>query len=94
MSTIVNLYSTQKNEIKKFLENYYDKNIEIKNDDLEWKKEFDNPIEMAEIMGTFIDNSDKYEINMWISLDSGVLINVTEYNLDDIIRYLYERYPY
>ncbi len=94
MSTIVNLYSTKKNEIKKFLENYYDKNIEIKNDDLEWKKEFDNPIEMAEIMGTFIDNSDKYEINMWISLDSGVLINVTEYNLDDIIRYLYERYPY
>ena len=84
----------KKNEIKKFLENYYDKNIEIKNDDLEWKKEFDNPIEMAEIMGTFIDNSDKYEINMWISLDSGVLINVTEYNLDDIIRYLYERYPY
>ena len=94
MSTIVNLYSTKKNEIKKFLENYYDKNIEIKNDDLEWKKEFDNPIEMAEIMVTFIDNSDKYEINMWISLDSGVLINVTEYNLDDIIRYLYERYPY
>ena len=94
MSTIVNLYSTKKNEIKKYLENYYDKNIEIKNDDLEWKKEFDNPIEMAEIMGTFIDNSDKYEINMWISLDSGVLINVTEYNLDDIIRYLYERYPY
>lgn len=94
MNTIINLYSTKKNEIKKFLENYYDKNIEIKNDDLEWKKEFDNPIEMAEIMGTFIDNSDKYEINMWISLDSGVLINVTEYNLDDIIRYLYERYPY
>ena len=45
-------------------------------------------------MGTFIDNNDKYEINMWISLDNGVLINVTEYNIDEIIRYLYERYPY
>lgn len=94
MSTIVNLYSTKKNEIKKFLEHYYNKNIEVKNEDLEWKKEFDNPIEMAEIIGTLIDNNDKYQISMWISLDSGVLINVTEYNSDDIIRYLYERYPY
>ena len=93
MNTIINLYKKKKNEIKKFLEHYYNKNIELE-DELKWTKEFNNPIEMAEIMGTFIDNNDKYEINMWISLDNGVLINVTEYNIDEIIRYLYERYPY
>ena len=93
MNTIINLYSTKKNEIKKFLEHYYNKKKELE-DELKWTKEFNNPIEMAEIMGTFIDNNDKYEINMWISLDNGVLINVTEYNIDEIIRYLYERYPY
>ena len=31
---------------------------------------------------------------MWVSLDKGVFINVTEENADNLIKYLYERYPY
>ena len=37
---------------------------------------------------------EKYKINMWISLDKGFFLNVTEHNADQIIRYLFERYPY
>ena len=37
---------------------------------------------------------DYYNINMWISLDEDAFINVTENNVDKLIRYLYERYPY
>lgn len=81
------------NEIRQFLQKFYNTNITIEND-LEWTKEYDNPVEIAEIIGTFIDNNDKYSINMWISLDEGVYINVTDYNVDKIIRYLFERYPY
>ena len=36
---------------------------------LKWTKEFENPIEIADIIGVFIDNNEKYSINMWISLD-------------------------
>lgn len=93
MVTIVNLYSEQKNEINRFLSEFYNTNLNLK-DSLKWEKDFDNPIEMAEIIGTFIDNKDKYKINMWISLDKGMFINVTEHNVDEIIRYLYERFPY
>ena len=93
MNTIVNLYSETNGEISKFLRNFYHKNIYLKND-LKWEKNFENPIEMADIIGTFIDNKDLYKINMWISLDEGIFINVTEDNVDNIIRYLYERYPY
>ena len=49
---------------------------------------------MADIIGVFIDNIDKYQINMWVCLDEGFLLNVTEQNADKIIRYLFERYPY
>ena len=49
---------------------------------------------MADIIGSFIENNENYKINMWVSLDQNVLINVTENNADDIIRYLYERFPY
>ena len=92
MSVIVNLYSTYKDEIKSFLSSFYDKNIEISND-LKWEFTYENPIQSADIIGTFIDNNEKFKINMWVSLDRDFFINVTDYNADKIIRYLYERYP-
>lgn len=90
---IVNLYSMNECEIEKFLSLYFEYKINIENK-LEWQITFDNPIEIASMIGVFIDNIDKFSINMWISLDEGVFINVTETNADNIIRYLYERYPY
>ena len=93
MGTIVDIYSDKKGEISRFLTDFYKVNISLQND-LKWEKTFENPIEMADIVGAFVDNKDVYKINMWISLDEGAFINVTENNADKLIRYLYERYPY
>ena len=87
------MYSTENGEIARFLHDFYEKNIEIKNG-LEWEEEFKNPTQSASIIGAFIDNNEKFKINMWVSLDTGFYINVTDFNADKIIRYLYERYPY
>jgi len=59
-----------------------------------WENHYKNPTEIADIIGTFIENNDKYKINMWISLDKDFFININDYNADKIIRYLYERYPW
>lgn len=91
MSVIVNLYSENDNEISRFLNSY---NSEKVSHTLEWKKEYKNPIEIADIIGVFIDNKENYNINMWISLDKDFFINVTDNNAEQIIRYLFERYPY
>ena len=40
------------------------------------------------------ENIDDYNLSMWISLDDGVFIKVTTDNADELIRYLYERFPY
>lgn len=93
MYTVVNLYSNINGEISKFLSDFTNTNISL-NNDLKWEKKYDNSIEIADIVGAFIDNNDKYKINMWISLDEGTFINVTDDNADEIIKYLYERYPY
>lgn len=93
MKASVNLYSTENGEIQRFLTSFYNKKIELEND-LKWNTEFENPIEMNDMIGTFIENNDKYKINMWISLDKGIYINVTDHNADKIIRYIYERFPY
>ena len=49
---------------------------------------------MIDLICVFIDNNEKFSINVWISLDENVYICVTEQNLDKLIRYIYERYPY
>lgn len=93
MLASVNLYSDIKGEINRFLSLFYETNLEIYNF-LKWEKQYKNPVEIAEIVGTFIDNHEDFEIHMWISLDNGVYINITERNANDVIKYLYERYPY
>ena len=93
MQASVSLYSNKKSELNNFLSRFYNTNLEISND-LKWEKKYANPLELAEIIGIFIDNIDDYDITMWISLDKNVYISISEDNADDIIRYLYERYPY
>ncbi|MBP3255683.1 MAG: hypothetical protein J6M60_04260 [Clostridia bacterium] len=99
MESIVKLYSNENGEIYKFLSKLFNKskknNIsEYDNSILEWEAKYGNPVDMADIIGVFIENKEDYKINMWVSLDEDVLINVTNHNADEIIRYLYERYPH
>ena len=93
MSAIVDIYSKEDTEIKRFLDAFYENNVNI-SPDIKWEIVYDNPIECADIISSYIDNDDKFDINMWISLDRDFFINITKYNADKIIRYLFERYPY
>lgn len=98
MRTFVKLYSNIEGEIKKFIEQFYfstnDILNSIDNKTLELELDFENPIDMADIIGTFIENKEIFQINLWISIDENVLINVTSNNVDELIKYLYERFPY
>lgn len=93
MKAIVNLYSDKNNEINNFLNKFYN-DFYLKENNLKWEKEFENPTEIADIIGTLIDNNDKFKINIWISIDEGLFINVNDNNSNAIIKYLYERFPY
>ncbi len=93
MKATINFFSEKEGEIKKFLSAYYAKNFILYNH-LFWKKEFENPIDMIDMISCFIDNNDKFQMNLWISLDKDIYICIGNHNLDKIIRYLYERYPY
>ena len=93
MEATVRLYSVKRNEINDFLREFYNDKSSYMNLK-EWEKKYRNHIELVDIIGTFIDNNDKYAINMWVSLDKGLFLNVTDENADKIIRYIYERYPW
>ena len=93
MFATVNLYSTKKGELNDFLSRFYNTDLEIYNN-LNWEKKYTYPIELAEIIGVYIDNSDLYNLQMWICIDKDIFISISETNANDIIKYLYERFPY
>lgn len=93
MNAIVRLYSDKKGEIPLFLNHFFKNDVNI-NDELLWQKEYENPLEIVDIISALIENQEDYNINMWISLDENLFINITKHNVDEVIRYLYERYPY
>ena len=96
MQSIVRLYSVIPNEIERFLMHFYDNGNYDKTQmsDKQWQKEYPNPVEIVDIIGAYIENIEDYNLTMWISIDSGVFIKVTQDNADELIRYLYERFPY
>ena len=89
----VNLISEDSYELEKFLSSFYNSSFDI-NDNLNWEHKYSNPVELAEIIGAYVDNFDDFKIMMWVSLDKGVYIHVTNENADKLIKYLFERYPY
>ena len=89
----VTILSENISEIKDFLNKYYSDNITFSEQNY-WEKKYENPIDMIGLISTFIDNNDKYIGNIWISLDKDVYICITDENLNLIIKYLFERYPY
>lgn len=94
MNALVRLYSDKEGEIFSFLSRFFqNKEIAIA-DEMLWQKEYENPLEMVDMMGALIENQEDYKINMWISLDQDLFINITKSSIDSVIRYLYERYPY
>ena len=85
----LHLYCKDQNELSSFLERFYNKKFEKSIENIT----FDNPIEMVDLISAIIDNNDKYNISAWINLDEDIFIKISNANLDDIIKYLYERYP-
>ena len=53
MEAIVRLYSSKREEINRFLNNYFNEKHNYLNL-LEWEKKYQNPVEITDIIGTFI----------------------------------------
>ena len=81
------LFSSNHENINTFLNKFYISNSA-------WSKNFNNPLDISELAAAYADNFHSNNLNMWISLDFGLFIKVSPSNVNDIIKYLFERYPY
>ena len=93
MKAKVILFSYKNTEINKFLNKFYSSNSNISKS-TSWQKEFNNPIEITDFIAAFSDNINSFKITMWICLDEDVFIKISPSNSNNVIKYLFERYPY
>ncbi|MDP4094784.1 MAG: hypothetical protein Q8920_15675 [Bacillota bacterium] len=90
MAVLVTLWSKKPGEIKRFLERYYQKNIEMDDDVEQWIYVYNKPLNAVDIMSAVMDNNDKYQISMCIQLDKGDVHPVTVENHNDIIKGIFD----
>lgn len=86
MKLTVNLWSRKNGEIKRFLENYYGRDLEMDEGTGEWACIYGKPMEAVDMISAVMDNNDKYQIAVCIQMDEGQLHHITINNHNDVIK--------
>lgn len=92
MSITLNLVSEKRNIINKFLSSYFEKDMLTDESTLEWSYTLRDPLSSIEFISAVIDNYDENLLSCWISMDSNVFIRIKNDNLNDIIKYIINRF--
>ena len=92
MSITLNLVSEKKNVINEFLSTFFEKDMLTDESTLEWSYTLPHPLNAIELISAINDNYDESTIACWISFDPNVFIKVKENNINDIIKYILNRF--
>jgi hypothetical protein len=86
MAVVVNLWSKKVGEIKKFLERYYEKEVRMDEDVEQWTYVYNKPLDSIDIISAVMDNSDIFQVAIYIQIDKCDICPVTAENYNDIIK--------
>ena len=92
MSITINLVSEKYGELEQFLSNYFEKDMLVDSDTLEWTYTFRKPLDSVSMINAIIDNSDIYSFTPWISMDKDLFIKIEENNHNDLVKYIFDRF--
>ena len=80
MFVTVSLMSKNEGEIKRFLDHYFKKEMDIDNNVIEWIYVYRNAGRALDIMDIAMDNLEDYDISVWIQVEDDDIIEVTGKN--------------
>ena len=86
MSITVNLWTRKTGELKKFLERFYLKKLNMDEDTDSWAYVYNKPVEAVDIICAVMDNSDRYRISVFIQINDGDIYPVTAENYNNVIK--------
>ncbi len=86
MSLTVNLWTRKSGDLKRFLESYYDRKMDLCDCTAEWSCDYDKPLEAVDIISAVMDNNDRYQILVLIQVNEGQMHLVTSENHNEVIK--------
>jgi len=89
MSLTVNLWTRKNGDLKRFLESYYDRKMDLCECTSEWSCNYAKPLEAVDIISAVMDNNDRYQIRVLIQINEGQMHLVTPENHNEVIRDIY-----
>jgi len=90
MSLTVNLWSRKNGDLKRFLESYFDREMDINENTMDWSYCYRKPLEAVDIISAAMDNCDKYQIYICIMFNGDQLHIVTPENHNEVIRDIFQ----
>lgn len=90
MVITVNLWSGKSGEIKKFLECYYGREVEMDEDVGRWIYVYRKPIDAVDIISAVMDNDDRFKIGLFIQINDGDIHPITYENHNDVIKGMFQ----
>jgi hypothetical protein len=91
-SVIISLITNTPNEINKFLSTYFEQEVKIDENTFKWSCIYRKPLESISLISAIIDNEEKFNIETLICMDPTVTIRLNNRNINDVIKFMYERY--
>jgi hypothetical protein len=88
----VSLITNKPNELNRFLSTYYNKEMGLEKTAFKWSCIYKKPLESVDLISTLVDNIEKFEIEVLICMDPTVSIRLSNSNINQIIKYMYNRY--
>ena len=92
MPVIVNLSSENEGTLKNFLNSFFQKDSKLDDDVIEWINVFDEPLEAIDMITAVIDNKERFDIILHISIDPGLSVNVNQDNINDMVKFMLARF--
>lgn len=84
----VTLVTNKQNEIKRFIDMFYNKNSEITKTTFRWNCICKNLIDTLDILAALMDNKEKYDIECFVGLNRDTTIKITPKNFEIYVRYV------
>lgn len=88
----ITLVTNKQNEIKNFIDSFYNINTDISSKTFRWSRTFTFLIDTIDILSVLIDNQEKYCIEGFVQFEEGLTIKITPSNLETYIRYSINQY--
>ena len=88
----VTLVTNRQNEIKNFIDKFYNINTDISPKTFRWSGSFNSIIDTIDILSILIDNQEKYCIESFVELNRDTTIKITASNLETYIKYAINQY--